>query len=188
MKAYYNRFIAILAAVIVALAAFAGDYVKVNGTHVRLRHSPSLQSKIYSNSNGYPIYPDKGDLLEYTGERGDFYQVRYQGRTLYISKQYSYVVSGSSSSRSSGQGRDRSWMYGNWRVRKVLPDGSAMVIEVSISPSQYVSKMNGDIMMSGSYSINGNTLRFLNTKNGHLTINWSNRRLITADGQRMTKY
>lgn len=106
MRTSIKRVIALMAAVLIVLATVAGDYVKVTGTHVRLRHSASLQGKIYSNANGVPIYPDKGALLQYTGERGDFYQVNYQGRTLYISKQFSCVVSGSGTSRSAGQSRD----------------------------------------------------------------------------------
>lgn len=188
MRTSIKRVIVLMAAVLIVLATMAGDYVKVTGTHVRLRHSASLQGKIYSNANGVPIYPDKGALLQYTGERGDFYQVNYQGRTLYISKQFSRVVSGSGTSRSAGQSRDISWIYGNWRVRKICPDGSTLLIEISLSPSEYISKMNGKAMQWGSYSINGNKLRFLNTTNGHLNIDWSNRRLITADGQTMSQY
>ncbi len=67
-------------------------YVKVTGTHVRLRHLPSLNSQIYMGANGYPVYPYKGELLKCIGESGDFYMVEYDNRTLYISKQYCVPV------------------------------------------------------------------------------------------------
>lgn len=66
--------------------------VIVTGHHVRLRSSPSLyEHNIITNSYGYPIYPSKGAALDYLGEYGDFYLVRFRGVTAYISKQYSYL-------------------------------------------------------------------------------------------------
>lgn len=68
-----------------------GTVVVVNGTNVRLRWGPSLNSAIYSNGNGKPIYPKKGARLTYLGQNGNWYMVSYNGNTLYISKDYSYL-------------------------------------------------------------------------------------------------
>lgn len=63
-------------------------YVVVTGNHVRLRMSPSLNGRIFSN-NGTPIYPYKGERIKYMGDAGSFYKVNYNGNYLYISKQFS---------------------------------------------------------------------------------------------------
>lgn len=63
--------------------------VVVNGVHVRLRYGPGLEYSIYPNDYN-PIYPKKGTVLTYLGDYGDWYQVSYNGETLYISKQFSY--------------------------------------------------------------------------------------------------
>ncbi|MBR5102495.1 MAG: SH3 domain-containing protein [Muribaculaceae bacterium] len=67
-------------------------WVQVTGTHVRLRTSPSLNGRIFTYSNGTPVYPEKGTKLKYLGTEGDFYKVDYNGYTLYISKQYSKLL------------------------------------------------------------------------------------------------
>ncbi len=68
-------------------------YVVVDGVHVRLRFTPEINSyNILSDSRGHSIYPYKGEYLEYLGEAGDFYYVRYNGYDLYISKRHAYVT------------------------------------------------------------------------------------------------
>lgn len=66
-------------------------YVVVNGTNVRLRYGPSLNANIYRNERGVPIFPDKGDMLIYAGQSGDWYKVYYDGRIFYISKKHCYL-------------------------------------------------------------------------------------------------
>ena len=80
--------LAIVMMVAVALSAVAADYVTVTGTSVRLRMQPSLQSETLTTSKGVNIHPKKGEKLECLGQSGDFYKVRYQGKVVYISKQF----------------------------------------------------------------------------------------------------
>lgn len=178
-----------MAAVLIVLATVAGDYVKVTGTHVRLRHSASLQGKIYSNANGVPIYPDKGALLQYTGERGDFYQVNYQGRTLYISKQFSRVVSGSGTSRSAGQSRDISWIYGNWRYRMTTVFGP-IEARIGVTQNALVMMMDGEMVYAGPYKIVGNQIRYDEHPGRYssILIDWNNRRLMADESHAFTRF
>ena len=68
-------------------------YVVVDGVHVRLRFTPEINSyNILSDSRGHSIYPYKGEYLEYLGEAGDFYYVRYNGYDPYISKRHAYIT------------------------------------------------------------------------------------------------
>ncbi|MDO4994742.1 MAG: SH3 domain-containing protein [Bacteroidales bacterium] len=69
------------------------DYVVLNGTNVRLRLEPNLQCGWLKDAKGVPTYLKKGTKLEYTGEIGDFYEVTYNGQTLYVAKQFTYLQS-----------------------------------------------------------------------------------------------
>lgn len=73
-------------------AASFPRYLEVTGEHVRLRMSPSLDGTIYSTSDGTPIYPAKGQTLTCTGETGAWFEVSVDGRTLYISKDFSRLI------------------------------------------------------------------------------------------------
>lgn len=96
-------------------------YIVINGTNVRFREKPSLQSGIlcyntdssasyysiefvsqssiqrhYKDADGFPIYWDpyylpKGTRLPYLGKAGSFFKTSFNGMTLYISSKYSYV-------------------------------------------------------------------------------------------------
>ena len=68
-----------------------GSVVVVDGVNVRLRWGPSLNAAIYTNNHGKPIYPSNGSRLTYLGQSGNWYKVRYGGKVLYISKDYSYL-------------------------------------------------------------------------------------------------
>lgn len=69
------------------------DYVVLNGTNVCLRYEPNLQCGWLKDAKGVPTYLKKGTKLEYTGELGDFYEVKYNGQTLYVAKQFAYLQS-----------------------------------------------------------------------------------------------
>ena len=69
------------------------DYVVLNGTNVRLRLEPNLQCGWLKDAKGVPTYLKKGTKLAYTGEIGDFYEVTYNGQTLYVAKQFTYLQS-----------------------------------------------------------------------------------------------
>lgn len=76
--------------------------VRVTGTHVRLRINPSTNAAIYTSSNGTPVYPAKGQVLAWTGyTTNGFYEVSYNGRTLWIHSAYAQPVSNSSTSAAS---------------------------------------------------------------------------------------
>lgn len=65
--------------------------VVINGTGVRLRFGPSLNAGYLTWANGQTRAPKKGARLDYTGEDGDWYQVKYLGHTFYVSKEFSYL-------------------------------------------------------------------------------------------------
>ncbi len=67
------------------------SYVVINGTNVRLRLGPGTNYSYLTNSNGAPVYLPKGTSLKYLGQQGDFNKAEYKGRTVYISKKYSYI-------------------------------------------------------------------------------------------------
>lgn len=64
------------------------SYVRVTGTHVRLRTAPSLRSGILTNGYGTPIYPNRGETLQCIGQSGNFWKVWYAGAQVWISKSY----------------------------------------------------------------------------------------------------
>jgi hypothetical protein len=67
--------------------------VYVNGVNVRLRTSPEISDyNIITDGYGKNLHPNKGERLEYLGEAGDFYYIRFRGIEAYISKQFSYLV------------------------------------------------------------------------------------------------
>jgi len=70
----------------------ADFHVVVTGVNVRLRTTPEINDyNIITTSGGKNLHPKKWDRLEYLGEEGDFYKVRYKGHEAYISKQFAYL-------------------------------------------------------------------------------------------------
>lgn len=69
------------------------QYVVVDGVNVRVRTTPDINDyNIITDSYGNNLHPDKGQYLDYLGEEGDFYLVRFNGNSVYISKKHSYVT------------------------------------------------------------------------------------------------
>ena len=66
--------------------------VVVNGEGVRLRFGPSLKANYLKDEKGATKSVKKGTQLECVGEDGDWYQVVYQGKKYYMSKQFTYLV------------------------------------------------------------------------------------------------
>lgn len=64
--------------------AASGSYVVINANGVRLRTGPSESYGVYTKLN-------KGARLPYVGTSGEWYSVSYNGRTLYVSTQYSNI-------------------------------------------------------------------------------------------------
>lgn len=90
----------------VASLTAAAQYVVSTGNHVRLRTGPSTgYPMLVWNSTGKPVYINKGDRLTYLGNDSyDFYNVLFDGKSVYISKQFARLVypnSGYTSSSSS---------------------------------------------------------------------------------------
>ncbi len=84
----------LLAAIVMVVAVCAMAWatnVIVDGTHVRLRLGPSTSHQILSDSQGKPIYPDKGAVLDYVATDGNFYKVIYNGMVCYISRDFSHL-------------------------------------------------------------------------------------------------
>lgn len=65
--------------------------VVLNGTSVRLRLGPGTSYDYLKRKDGNPRYLNKGARLTYQGEEGDFYKCTFEGRTVYVSKQYSIL-------------------------------------------------------------------------------------------------
>lgn len=68
-------------------SAAGQQYVVVTGESVRLRMQPSLQAKCLQR-NGMNVHPKKGERIKLMGQKGDFYQVNYQGNYVFIHKDY----------------------------------------------------------------------------------------------------
>lgn len=65
--------------------------VVVNGVGVRLRFGPGTNYGYLTWANGQNRAPSKGTRLDYIDETDEWYHVRYQGQTYYISKEFSYL-------------------------------------------------------------------------------------------------
>ena len=65
--------------------------VVITGTDLRLRLGPSTSAETLQYLDGANVHPHKGDALEYLGESGNFYNVDYNGHSVYVSKDYSYA-------------------------------------------------------------------------------------------------
>ncbi len=66
--------------------------VVVNGEGVRMRFGPSLKSDFLKDEKGATKSVKKGTRLDCVGEKDDWYQVVYQGKRYYMSKQYTYIA------------------------------------------------------------------------------------------------
>lgn len=65
--------------------------VVLNGTNVNFRTAPSMSAPILTNSYGSHIHVPKYTRLPYLGSTGNWYKANYNGTTVYISKQFSYL-------------------------------------------------------------------------------------------------
>ncbi len=82
-----------LALMFVASLTAAAQYVVSTGNHVRLRTGPSTSyPMLVWNSTGNPVWINKGQSLTYLGDAGGFYRVLFDGKSVYISKQFSRLV------------------------------------------------------------------------------------------------
>ena len=92
MKTKLSRLIMLALMALVSIGASA-QYVVCTGNNVRLRYGPSTNSQMLKISKGQPVYIQKGQSLNYLGNDGrDFYNVEYNGKSLFISKDFSRLV------------------------------------------------------------------------------------------------
>ena len=114
-------------------------FVEVTGEHVRIRLSPSTDGMILLDNNGSPIYPDKGEYIECTGEEDDFYRILFHGRDAYISKQFSRTVSGKvSAEKAASENSIESNSY-QYRDSEVQEDVQSSEIKSNKLLSQYLT-------------------------------------------------
>ena len=94
----YKRFARALFLVLMMLVAMttAAQFVVVSTTnHLRLRTGPSTKyPMLVWSSTGKPVHINKGESLTYLGNNDtpDFYNVSFDGKSVYVSKQYSLLV------------------------------------------------------------------------------------------------
>lgn len=88
-----NRF-AILALMLIAWVGATAQMVVCTGNNVRLRTGPSTAyPMLVWTSTGKPVYIDKGQSLTYLGDDSkDFYNVQFDGKSVYISKKYARLT------------------------------------------------------------------------------------------------
>ncbi|MBO7338038.1 MAG: SH3 domain-containing protein [Paludibacteraceae bacterium] len=68
--------------------------VVISGTGVRLRLGPGTDYNYLTNDKGDQISPSKGAKLEYQGEYGDWYRVKFSNGSYYVSKDFAYIQNG----------------------------------------------------------------------------------------------
>lgn len=84
----------ILSSLVLAIATCVMAWstnVVIDGTHVRLRMGPSTSSKIVEDAPNSPHYVNKGDVLPYLGTSGNFYKVKFEDMTVYVSRDFSHL-------------------------------------------------------------------------------------------------
>ena len=65
------------------------QYVIVTGSNVRLRKTPEIKDdNIIKDKSGKPVYPKKGERLQFYREEGDFCFVSYNDELVYIAKKF----------------------------------------------------------------------------------------------------
>lgn len=70
-------------------------FVVIDVSDLRLRLAPSLEAETLKLPDGTNKHPNKGDKFEYLGELTGFYKIRYNGETVWVSKDYTHVETGS---------------------------------------------------------------------------------------------
>lgn len=70
----------------------SGVYVVIDGSELRLRFGPSLDADTFKWADGTNRHPEVGEKFEYLGESDDFYKIDYNGKELWVSKQYTHVI------------------------------------------------------------------------------------------------
>ena len=69
-----------------------GQYVVIDGSGLRLRLGPSTNADTFKWPDGTNRHPKVGDKFLYLGESGDFYKIDFNGKELWVSKQYTHIA------------------------------------------------------------------------------------------------
>ena len=103
MKTLRISRVALLALMMLASLSAAAQYVVCTATNVRLRTGPSTAyPMLVWNANNKPVYINKGETLTYLGnDTPEFYNVQFDGKSVYISKKYARLVDNNNYSNSS---------------------------------------------------------------------------------------
>ncbi len=65
------------------------QFIVVTGSNVRLRKTPEIKDdNIIKDKSGKPVYPKKGERLQFYREEGDFCFVSYNDELVYIAKKF----------------------------------------------------------------------------------------------------
>ena len=84
-----------LAMLLLESLSAAAQYVVCTGNHVRLRTGPSTSyPMLVWTSTGKPVWINKGQTLTYLGDAYGFYKVLFDGKGVYISKQFARLAGG----------------------------------------------------------------------------------------------
>lgn len=69
------------------------QFVVINATDLRIRMQPSISSETLKWKDGSNRHPRKGEKFKYLGETDDFYNIDFNGKSVWVSKQFSYIES-----------------------------------------------------------------------------------------------
>lgn len=94
-----SRFV-MLALMMLASTSAAAQYVECTASNVRLRTGPSTQyPMLVWNATNKPVYINKGETLTYLGnDTPEFYNVQFDGKSVYISKKFARLVNNNAKS------------------------------------------------------------------------------------------
>lgn len=101
-KMNLNR-IAMLALMLVAWVGALAQMVVCTGSNVRLRTGPSTAyPMLVWTSTNKPVYIEKGQSLTYLGnDSKDFYNVQFDGKSVYISKKFARLTTPNDNNKAS---------------------------------------------------------------------------------------
>jgi len=164
---------AMVALMMMAWLGMSAQYVVCTGNHVRLRTGPSTSyPMLVWNATGRPVWINKGDRLTYLGDAPGFYNVSFDGKSVYISKQFSRLVYPNSGYTSSGYTSSGSvvvvngvnvrlrWgpslnasIYTNGNGRPIYPKKGTRLTYLGQSGNWYKVRYNGNVLyISMDYS------------------------------------
>lgn len=130
-----------------ATAAPTGQYVTITGNAVRLRTGPGLNYGVYTQV-------DKGKTIPLVSTKDDWYCLNYNGRTLYVAKEFARV-SGSSTAESPSNAAGASP-----NAAGTSPNAAGAPSNAAGAPSNATNTKTTTAPSSGKYvTINGSGVR-----------------------------